>query len=303
MEEIIVQAEVVNEEPANELSVSFKANVIVDNVAELEAWVDKELEPFHGATIDPENNEHVKQARKLCTMLNKMAEPIDKKRKEVKKTYSAPLNAFDDRVQAVIRKIKDARAELNDQVKEADAMFKNNRMAFFAEEYEGVAGDLASVIPLEAIVEDEWLQRSKSEMYGAKKLVEKAAKALEGYRNLESQNFNHKQEVLLEYCLTLDTQKALAIENDLNEHDRELEQFQAAQIEAGLHEPETPQITRPDVVMMDDATLYKFTISVQPTEFTATTVEATAIKNLLLKNGITPHMTKSTQPLEVSYAN
>lgn len=296
-EEIIVQAEVVTEEPTNQLQVSFKANTIVDNVAELDQWVDKELEPFQGATIDPENSEHVSQARKLCAMLNKIAEPINKKRIEIKKLYSAPLNEFDDRVQAVIRKIKDARADLNDQVKEADAMFKDRRMEFFREEYEGIAGELANVIPLEAIVETEWFQRSKSDVYGAKKLADKAEKALAGYRNLDAQSFNHKAEVLREYCLTLDTQKALSIEADLNLRDEEMAQFQQAQAEAGLIE--VPLITRPDSVVMENADLYKFTIQVPLTEFQTTTVEAMALKNHLLKLGIVPQMTKSAEPLEV----
>lgn len=291
-EEIVLQAEVLDDAPATELAATFKPNVIVDNVPALEAWVDQQLEPFQGAKIDPQDNEQVKQARQLCALLNKMADPIDTKRKQVKREYSVPLNEFDARVSAVVKKIKEARKNLKDQVDEADAMFKDARLEYYRSEYEGLAGELANVIPLEALLENEWFQRSKSEMTGAAKLAEKAAKALQGYRTLDSMDIPHKQEVLREYCLTLDTQKALAVGNELEERDRELQRFEEAQVQAGLAQPKV------EVQIPLAEPKYRFKIHVPVTEFVATTEAARKLKNHLEMFGIEAAMTRSLEPTE-----
>lgn len=305
MPEEIIKAEVIGE-TTTELVATFKAPAIVDNVEALSSWVDQQIAPFIGAQIDSEDSEQVSQARKLCAALNKLADPIDKERKRVKKEYQKPINAFDERVQAVIRKIKDARADLNDQVKEADAMFKDRRLVVFRDEYDAIAGDLANVIPIEALLDNEWFQRSKSEIYGLNKLAEKAEKALQGYKNLREQNFNHKQEVLHEYCMTLDTQKALAVENELNQRDQEMAAFEAAQVEAGLiKEPEIPQIIEAEIPPLSkDPSNYRFTLSIPMAVFVTNINEAKALKQHLELLGIDYSMTKSTNPVEVvEYAN
>lgn len=231
-EVIEATAEVI--EPSNALEVTYTPAVLADNLEALNAFVEQQIAPYVGAKIDPNDYEQVKMARKCMADLNKLKDPIDKERKRVKREYEAPLKEFEGRVKAITAKIDGARAALKVQVDEADERFREMRRALLVEEYEGCAGPIADVIPFAAILEDAWLNRSTPETKAVNELYEKTEKALKGYKTLQAKELAHKDEVVKHYAHTLDLIAALELEDRLNERDREMAEFKAAQEAARL---------------------------------------------------------------------
>ena len=231
-ETIEVAAEVI--EPSNALEVTYTPAVFTDNLAALDAYINKQIEPFKGSIIDPNNARQVKEGRDLMASLNKLKEPIEAERKRIKKAYNEPLKKFEDSVKKITSKIDEVRNELKQQVDKADEMFRENRRALLEEEYIGCAGPIADIIPFSAILNTTWLNRSTTETKAINELYEKAESALKGYKTLQAKELKHKDEVVKHYADTLDLIAALELEDKLNERDREMAEFKAAQEAAAL---------------------------------------------------------------------
>lgn len=247
-ETLEVAAEVI--EPSDALEVTYTPAVFADNLAALDAYVEQQIAPYVGAQIDPNDYDQVKEARKCMADLNKLKDPIETERKRIKRAYDAPLKEFEGKVKGITSKIDAARAAIKAQVDEADARFKELRRDLLLEEYEGCAGPIADVIPFSAILEDAWLNRSTMESKAVNALFAKVENALKGYKTLQAKELRHKDEVVKRYADTLDLIAALELEDQLNERDREMAEFKAAQEASQLvaeqrREPEPAPETRP----------------------------------------------------------
>lgn len=297
---VILEAKAEVIEPASEIQVTYTPAVITNNLEALNAYVEKEIAPYIGAQIDPENNDSIKTARAVMAELNKLKAPIEAERKRVKKEYEAPLKAFEQAVKAITAKIDDARTAIKVQVDEADQRFLDIRRERLKEEYDGCAGAIADVIPFSAILEDQWLNRSTMEGKAVNALYEKTENALKGYKTLQAKELHHKDEVIKKYADTLDLIAALELEDKLNDHDRQMAEFKAAQEAAQMvakqrTEPEpTPEpepvsepTTGPAVIVADTPSnepTYKWSLSM---EFTGSREFAERVGSTLKATGIT----------------
>lgn len=214
---------------SKELAVTYTPATISDNLTALEAYIDKQLEPYVGAIIDPDDAKMVSQARKCMADLNKLKEPIEAERKRIKREYEAPLKAFEARVGEITGKIDGARLNLKNQVEAADAAFKQARYENLLDEYAAIAGPIADLISLDALAEKEWFRRSVTDVQAEGKLADKVQQALDGYKTLMATELTHKDEVVQRYCETLDTSAALKYEAELTERDQRMADFKAAQ--------------------------------------------------------------------------
>ncbi len=291
-EPIEVTAEVIDQ--ADALQVVYTPAVLTDNIAALEAYVDAQLKPYMGMAIDPDSESEIKNARAVMAELNKLKNPIEDERKRIKREYDAPLRAFEEKVKAITSKIDEARNFIKVQVENADEAFKERRKAHLREEYEGVAGLLADVIPFEAILVPEWLRRSKAESAAEYALQERAATALKGYETLTKKQLVHADEVIKRYTETLDVIAALELEDKLNDDDKKMAEFKAKQeaaeaVKAQRTTPEPKQTPTPAAVQaaepqQDEPQVLRYALSM---EFTGTQAYAQHVANTLKGLGLT----------------
>lgn len=300
-EPIEVTAEVIE---TTELAVTYTPAVIDDNLAAIEAYVDGQIAPYMGMALDPNSETEIKKARAVMALLNKLKKPIDDERKRVKREYDAPLKEFETRVKAITGKIDEARDFVKVQVENADEEFKERRKAHLAEEYEGVAGLLAGVIPFEVICEPEWLRRSKAESAAEAALQDKAQTALKGYETLMKKQLVYADEVMKRYAETLDVTAALELEDELNEKDRRMAEFKAAQarVEAVRNpepqpepQPEPEPAPQPEPETTDAGPVLRWSLSM---EFTGTRGYARVIADTLNRLGITGSTIKALEVVE-----
>ncbi len=216
-----VQAVVIDE---SSISVELAPASIKDNLAEVEAFVDNTLSFYRGAEIDINNDDHVKEARKVMADLNKLKNPIEDERKRIKREYEAPLKAFEARVKSITSKIDKARSEIKEQVDEADRLWKQKREELLYEDFLGVAGDFASLVDFNVLLDGKWLNRSTPESKAINELEDKVQKALEGFNAIKEKNLTYRDQVIDYYLRTLDIIAALSIEDQLIEEAKRLEE-------------------------------------------------------------------------------
>ena len=291
-EPIEVTAEVIDQ--ADALQVVYTPAVFRDNLAALEAYVDRQIAIYAGTEIDPCDYEQVKMARNCMADLNKLKDPIEKERKRIKREYEAPLKAFESRVKSITSRIDEVRASIKKQVDEADERFRELRRSMMLEEYEGMAGIISDIIPFSAILEDTWLNRSTAESKAINELCEKSAKAVKGYEALQTKQLNHKDEVVKHYAETLDLIAALELEDKLNDDDKKMAEFKAKQeaaeaVKAQRTTPEPKQTPTPAAVQaaepqQDEPQVLRYALSM---EFTGTQAYAQHVANTLKGLGLT----------------
>lgn len=92
--------------------------------------------------------------------LNKLAEAIAAKRREVKAWYLEPFQAFENQCKEVEGMIAEASGEIDAQVKAFEAAEKDAKRAALAAYYDETAGELREMVPVTAIFNPKWLNKS-----------------------------------------------------------------------------------------------------------------------------------------------
>ena len=218
-EPLEVEAEII-EDQKTEIVVDYTPASIAANFDALEKYIDEQLKDYLGTEVDIDDDKKVSEARKFCTQLNKMKEPIDKRRKEIERQYKKPLDDFKNRVERITGKIEAARLDIKNQVDEADRIFAEKRKAHMMEEYEGVAGDLCKVVPYSAIEDTKWYTRSCTLKNAEEALAGKCEQILVDRDYIKNKNLEYPMEADAAYCRTLDRAAAFA-ENDRLVHEAE----------------------------------------------------------------------------------
>lgn len=92
--------------------------------------------------------------------LNKLADAIAAKRREVKAWYLEPFQAFENQCKEVEGMIAEASGEIDAQVKAFEAAEKDAKRAAIAAYYDETAGELREMVPVTAIFNPKWLNKS-----------------------------------------------------------------------------------------------------------------------------------------------
>lgn len=229
---IEVTAEVIGEETA--ITPSFTPAVIDAKgyLADRAAKVAAHMEPYEGMTEEGLRDLDKREVYNLRADVNKVIKAMRSEVSTIKKEHMKPFDAFKAQADAVIAQAEEAHKLLDGVYRRKEKQEREDRTAQLREEYEGCVGALAEVIPFEAVLDDKWLNDTNWKNGKAvSELYDKAAKANEGYQTLQKKELRHKTEVVRLYCESLDLMKALQLEDELNEEDRQREDFERRQRE------------------------------------------------------------------------
>lgn len=130
------------------------------NFAEVKQWVQDGLEAYKGRVY---TDDTIALAKKDRATLNKLAEAIDSKRKEMKAKYLEPYEQFDRDTKELKAMIKDQAAEIDAQVKSYEKFKKAAKLeGIKIELYGPMIGKLAELVPYEKLHDPKWLNVSTS---------------------------------------------------------------------------------------------------------------------------------------------
>lgn len=129
---------------------------ILNNLDELKAWL-REMTKEDLTLVITEENEGEAKAR--CALLNKVAQQIETKRREVKIAYTRPLTVFEEKCKEVANVVLTAKNSLWGQITAADEKRKQNKQEKLREYYEATAGETANYRTFEQIFDKRWLNK------------------------------------------------------------------------------------------------------------------------------------------------
>ena len=206
-----VVAEVVEEQEASSLIVTYAPSSIEANFDALEKRVRKTVELYEGATYDLTKADKIKEAKNDRSYLNGLKSEIEERRKAVKCEYNKPLAAFEKRCKEITSIIDGASDGIKAQLDQAEEDRKSRAMAKLKEHYETFAELLAPVVPYERLHEKQWLNKGFGEVKAKKALEAKVSAVARDWDTLKAQrdSMAHYEVAERELFRTLDLGSAL----------------------------------------------------------------------------------------------
>lgn len=230
-----VVAEVIEEQEASDLVVTYSPSVISANFDALEAHVRAKVTDYEGAKYDLTKDESIKEAKHDRSYLNGLKSEIEERRKAVKREYNKPLAAFEKRCKEITSIIDGASDGIKAQLDEAEERRKAGARAALEAHYREFAELLSPVVPYERLHDDRWLNKSFGEAKAKKALEDKVSAVARDWGTLKAQrdSMAHYEVAERELFRTLDLGSALNAARAADEEDARI----AAMREAVESEP------------------------------------------------------------------
>lgn len=230
-----VVAEVIEEQEASDLVVTYSPSVISANFDALEAHVRAKVADYEGAKYDLTKDDSIKEAEHDRSYLNGLKSEIEERRKAVKREYNKPLAAFEKRCKEITSIIDDAADGIKAQLDEAEERRKAGARAALEAHYREFAELLSPVVPYERLHDDRWLNKSFGEAKAKKALEDKVSAVARDWDTLKAQrdSMAHYEVAERELFRTLDLGSALNAARAADEEDAHI----AAMREAVESEP------------------------------------------------------------------
>ena len=283
-----VEAEVVepsaNLAKAPDPAISYTLpKVTVGNLEGVERLVE---EFFEGVDIDPTDPEQVKALKGLRADVNKAANAIDGKRKDMDRAVKGAMSEADGALNALRDRLKEVYAKTGRRIEEADAIWLQGRTALLRHEYDGAAPDLAELIPLDAFAarEPKLLQKSWKGPKACDKLDEMIAEAVADRKRLAESDLAYPVEADAVFCRTLDIKAALDEDRRLKVAEAERKAHLAAsrQLQEQVEARREREAPKPEPAPQEPPeALLRWTIS-----FTGTEAQAAEVKALMVRLGV-----------------
>lgn len=216
-----VVAEVIEEQEASSLIVTYTPSSIEANFDALEKRVRKTVELYEGATYDLTKADKIKEAKNDRSYLNGLKSEIEERRKAVKREYNKPLAAFEKRCKEITSIIDGASDGIKAQLDEAEERRRAGARAALEAHYREFAELLAPVVPYERLHDDKWLNKSFGEVKAKKALEAKVSAVARDWDTLKAQrdSMAHYEVAERELFRTLDLGSALYAARAADEED------------------------------------------------------------------------------------
>lgn len=230
-----VVAEVIEEQEAPDLVVTYSPSVISANFDALEDSIRAKVADYEGAKYDLTKDDSIKEAKHDRLYLNGLKKEIEERRKAVKREYNKPLAAFEKRCKEITSIIDGASDGIKAQLDQAEEDRKSRAIAKLKEHYETFAELLAPVVPYERLHEKQWLNKGFGEVKAKKALEAKVSAVARDWDTLKAQrdSMAHYEVAERELFRTLDLGSALNAARAADEEDARI----AAMREAVESEP------------------------------------------------------------------
>lgn len=216
-----VVAEVIEEQEASDLVVTYSPSVISANFDALEASIRAKVADYEGAKYDLTKDESIREAKNDRHYLNGLKNEIEERRKAVKREYNKPLAAFEKRCKEITSIIDGASDGIKAQLDGAEERRRAGARVALEAHYREFAELLAPVVPYERLHDDKWLNKSFGEVKAKKALEDKVSAVARDWDTLKAQrdSMAHYEVAERELFRTLDLGSALNAARAADEED------------------------------------------------------------------------------------
>lgn len=154
------------------------------NYDEVRQWIKDGLAKYEGLVYD---ESRMADAKKDRANLNKLAQAIDAKRREMKQLYLEPYEEFESQAKELTAMVKDQAAQIDAQVKAYETQKKEEkRQMIEAELYAPMIGSLSDLVPYNRLHEARWLNVTCSIPTISEELGKKIDRIISGLDSIKS---------------------------------------------------------------------------------------------------------------------
>lgn len=216
------------------LSVQLQNGIIEANFDSIKAALAAELETYKNMVFTEESK---KDAKDTVAYLRKFSKALDDKRKEIKKAYMAPCDAFEAQVNELKKQVNEPIDFINQQIAEFERKRIEEKQALIKDIYAGAATEhteAATYLPLQKIYDSRWENATTTKKAITEAIANRMVgveKDLATIRGMESE-FEDKG--IEKYKVTLELSDAIATMNQYQKQKEEIirrEQERAARLE------------------------------------------------------------------------
>lgn len=183
-------------------------NLTISNFDELMAELTERLSFYNGLIV---TEDAIKEAKSDRATLNKLKTALDDERKKIKKQCLAIQSGIEGQIKQLITPIEESMAVIDKQL----AVFEDQRKAEKRQKVEEMYSEIIpdkckSIIPLDRIFDDRWLNASTTDKAIREALEGSANNVSIAVMTIERIEPEYQAAVMAEYVKTLDLAKALA---------------------------------------------------------------------------------------------
>lgn len=196
------------------------------NFEELRQEMSVRLERYNGLVYSEET---IKEAKADRASLNKLKEAIESKRKEIKKQCLAPYEEFEKKIKQLTALIDEPILAIDSQVKSFEQMQKDAKREEITAYYNDNIGDLVSLLPLDKIFSDKWLNATTKLDAVYKEINERIIHTREDLQTIADLKSEFELQAKDTYLRTLDLSAALNEKTRLEQQKARMEEYEAQQ--------------------------------------------------------------------------
>ena len=257
------------------------------NYEELKRKLESGLVTYKGRVY---TDSTIVDAKKDRANLNKLADAIDGKRKEMKAKYLQPYEEFEKQAKELVAMVKAQSLEIDTQVKAYEQVKKDKKLEQIKEVYVAMIGNLAELVPYEKLHNPKWLNVSTSESTVVEELGSKIDRIIAGLDSINSLNLDAAitEQVKGVFLKDFDLAEALAERERIEKRKEELAKYEAAKSASKAEEKEytPPQVQEAPTPQVETASAVDEEIHTLDFRVWVTARQMQALKNFLKTAGI-----------------
>lgn len=212
------------------------------NYSEVKQWVQDGLETYKGRVY---TDDTIQQAKKDRATLNKLAQAIAAKRKEMKAMYLEPYAEFEAQAKELENMVNEQSAAIDAQVKAYEDFRKEQKLAEIRKVYDAMIGPMAELVPYERLHDPKWLNVTANMSAVSDALAHKIDRIEAGLKSIDSFALpdNIAVQVKDVFLRNFDLAEAMQARERIEKQMRELERLREKnQIEKAEQEAEAKAV-------------------------------------------------------------
>ena len=224
------------------LSVQLQNGTIDANFDSIKAALAAELDTYKKMVFTEDSK---KDAKDTVAYLRKFNKALDDKRKEVKKAYMAPCDAFEAKVNELKKQVDEPINFINQQIEEFERKRVEEKRALIKEIYTGIAAEhaeAAEYLPLQKIYDKRWENATTTKKAITETITECMTSVETDLATIRSMESEYEDKGIERYKATLELSVAIATMNQFQKQKEEIlrrEKEREERIEA-VEEKEEP---------------------------------------------------------------
>lgn len=224
------------------LSVQLQNGTIDANFDSIKAALAAELDTYKKMVFTEDSK---KDAKDTVAYLRKFNKALDDKRKEVKKAYMAPCDAFEAKVNELKKQVDEPINFINQQIEEFERKRVEEKRALIKEIYTGIAAkhaEAAEYLPLQKIYDKRWENATTTKKAITETITERMTSVETDLATIRSMESEYEDKGIERYKATLELSVAIATMNQFQKQKEEIlrrEKEREERIEA-VEEKEEP---------------------------------------------------------------